>query len=74
MGIYAYQRDFLLNFAKMPQTPLEKTELLEQLRVIENGYKIRVNQTYHRTLEINTPDELKSAQEFCKLIENKSNS
>lgn len=72
IGVYAYQRDFLLEFAKMPQTPLEKTELLEQLRALENGYKIRVNQTHHRTLEINTPEELKSAQEFCKLLENTS--
>ncbi len=70
MGVYAYQRDFLLEYTKMPQTPLEKTELLEQLRAIENGYKIRVKQTHHRTIEINTPEELKRAQEFYRLINN----
>lgn len=64
IGLYAYQRDFLLEFTKMPQTPLEKTELLEQLRAIENGYKIRINQTQHRTLEINTPEELQRAREI----------
>lgn len=73
IGLYAYQRDFLLEYTQMPQTPLEKTELLEQLRAIENGYKIRVNQTYHRTLEINTPEELERAQEFYNLINNTSN-
>lgn len=73
IGVYAYQRDFLLEYTQMPQTPLEKTELLEQLRAIENGYKIRVNQTHHRTLEINTPEELLKAQEFYKLINNQSN-
>lgn len=70
IGVYAYQRDFLLEYTRMPQTPLEKTEVLEQLRALENGYKIRVNQTYHRTLEINTPEELERAQEFYKLIHN----
>ena len=70
MGLYAYQRDFLLEYTKMPQTPLEKTELLEQLRAIENGYKIRVKQTHHRSLEINTPEELERAQEFYRLIQN----
>lgn len=70
VGLYAYQRDFLLEYTKMPQTPLEKTELLEQLRAIENGYKIRVKQTHHHSLEINTPEELQRAQEFYQLINN----
>jgi len=65
IGLYAYQRDFLLQYTNMPQTPLEKTELLEQLRAIENGYRIRVTETRHRTLEINTPEELKAAQDFA---------
>jgi 3-deoxy-manno-octulosonate cytidylyltransferase (CMP-KDO synthetase) len=64
IGLYAYQRDFLLHYTKMPQTPLEKTELLEQLRALENGYKIKVSETTHRTLEINTPAELEIAQKF----------
>ncbi len=40
LGIYAYRKDFLLKITKMPQTPLEKCESLEQLRVIENGFAI----------------------------------
>ncbi len=64
MGIYAYQRDFLLQYTKWPQTPLEKTESLEQLRAIENGYKIKVCKTKHRTLEINTAEELEQAQMY----------
>ncbi|MBR1804864.1 MAG: 3-deoxy-manno-octulosonate cytidylyltransferase, partial [Selenomonadaceae bacterium] len=42
IGIYAYRRNFLLSYAKMESTPLEQTESLEQLRALENGYKIRV--------------------------------
>ncbi len=64
MGIYAYQRDFLLEYTTWPQTPLEKLELLEQLRAIEHGHKIRVCYTPYRTLEINTPEELERAQLF----------
>lgn len=63
-GLYAFRRDFLLKYAKMPQTPLELAESLEQLRVLEHGYKIRVCYTDSVSLEINTPAELLQAQEF----------
>ena len=42
VGLYAYRKDFLLTLAKLPPTPLEQIESLEQLRVLENGYKLRV--------------------------------
>ena len=51
IGIYAYRREFLLNYAKMEPTPAEQTESLEQLRALENGYTIRViltNKTIYR--------------------------
>lgn len=64
MGLYGFRRDFLLKFTQLPQTPLEKIESLEQLRALENGHKIRVCKTAHRTLEINTPEELAAAQKF----------
>ena len=64
MGLYAYQRDFLLQYTQLEQTPLEQTELLEQLRALEHGYRIRVVKTHHRTLEVNTPEELAMAQEY----------
>lgn len=64
MGLYAFRRDFLLLYASLPQTPLEKTECLEQLRVLEHGYKIRVCLTQEKTLEINTQEEYEEAQTF----------
>lgn len=64
MGLYAFRRDFLLEYTKLEQTPLEKVEALEQLRAIENGYKIKVSVTGHRTLEINNAEELAAAQSF----------
>ncbi len=64
MGLYAFQRDFLLKYTTLPQTPLEQAEALEQLRALEHGYKIRVCLTEERSLEINTPEELALAQNF----------
>jgi len=55
LGIYAYRKDFLLKFTKLPQTPLEKTESLEQLRAIENGFEILVAKVEHTTDGIDTP-------------------
>lgn len=64
MGLYAFRREFLMIYKTLPQTPLEKTECLEQLRVLEHGYKIRVCLTEEKTLEVNTPEEYELAQQF----------
>jgi 3-deoxy-manno-octulosonate cytidylyltransferase (CMP-KDO synthetase) len=64
MGLYAFRRDFLLQYTHLRSTPLELTESLEQLRAMEHGYSIRVCLTQERTLEINTPEELDRAQGF----------
>lgn len=64
LGIYAFQRDFLLKYATLPQTPLELAESLEQLRALEHGYQIKVCLTEDKTLDINYPEDLKAAQNF----------
>ena len=58
IGIYAYKRDFLLQYAKMAPTPLEQTESLEQLRALENGYKIKVIETQSKFVGVDTPEDL----------------
>lgn len=58
IGIYAYRRDFLLQYAKMAPTPLEQTEALEQLRALENGYRIKVIETAHRFVGVDTAEDL----------------
>lgn len=68
MGLYAFRRDFLMHYKTLAQTPLEKAERLEQLRVIENGFKIRVCLTEEKTLEINTPEEFEQAQHFQYVV------
>ena len=57
LGLYAYRRDFLLGLAKLPQSPLESTEKLEQLRVLEAGYPIAVGLIDEPSVGIDTPDD-----------------
>lgn len=66
LGLYAYRRQVLREITQLPQSPLEQAESLEQLRWLENGYRIRVGLTEVETVGIDTPDDLKRAEEFLK--------
>lgn len=66
VGLYAYRRNFLLEYPKMPQTPLEKTEKLEQLRAIENGYIIQVAETNYQALGVDTPADYEAFVQRCR--------
>lgn len=70
IGIYAYRRDVLSEITKLPQSSLEKAESLEQLRWLQNGYRIRVGMTEFETIGIDTPDDLIKAEKF--MLENPS--
>jgi len=63
IGLYVYRRDFLFTFTQLPRTPLEQTEQLEQLRALEWGYRITVSETERPTIEIDTPEDLRRAEE-----------
>ena len=67
LGLYAYRRDVLRQITQLPQSPLEMAESLEQLRWLENGYRIRVGLTDMETVGIDTPDDLRRAEEFLKI-------
>lgn len=71
IGIYAYRRDFLLAYAKMAPTPLERTESLEQLRALENGYKIKCIRTNARFVGVDTPEDLAKVNEIYRQMEGK---
>lgn len=58
IGLYAYRRNFLLTFASLAPTPLEQTEALEQLRVLEHGYRIRMVRVSRAPLSVDTPNDL----------------
>ena len=68
LGLYAYRREVLREVTKLPQSPLEIAESLEQLRWLENGYRIRVGITDVETVGIDTPEDLQRAEEFLKTI------
>ena len=69
LGIYAYRREVLREVTQLPQSPLEKAESLEQLRWLENGYRIRVGITDVETVGIDTPEDLQRAEEFLQQIQ-----
>jgi 3-deoxy-manno-octulosonate cytidylyltransferase (CMP-KDO synthetase) len=58
IGLYMYRRDFLLRYSDLPVGPLEQAERLEQLRALENGYRIRVVETDYDSLGVDTPEDL----------------
>lgn len=64
IGMYAYRREVLREVTQLPQSPLELAESLEQLRWLENGYKIKVGLTDVETIGIDTPEDLQKAEEF----------
>ena len=68
LGIYAYRAELLEKITVLPQSPMEKAESLEQLRWLENGYRIRVGITDIETIGIDTPEDLERAREFAASI------
>lgn len=64
IGIYAYHREVLRAITQLPQSTLEKAESLEQLRWLQNGYRIKVGITDVETVGIDTPDDLKRAEKL----------
>ena len=66
IGIYAFRADVLAQITQLGQSPLEIAERLEQLRWLENGYKIRIGVTEIPTIGIDTPEDLKKAIEWYK--------
>ncbi len=66
VGLYVYRRDFLLQYAQMSPTYLELAEKLEQLRALENGHRIRVVETEHESVGVDTPCDLDKVLERLK--------
>jgi 3-deoxy-manno-octulosonate cytidylyltransferase (CMP-KDO synthetase) len=64
IGIYAYRADVLREITLLPQSPLELAESLEQLRWLENGYRIKVGITDQETMGIDTPEDIERARKF----------
>jgi 3-deoxy-D-manno-octulosonate 8-phosphate phosphatase (KDO 8-P phosphatase) len=63
LGIYGYRREFLFRVAALRPSPLEEAERLEQLRVLQAGYRIRVVDVTHDSVGVDTPEDLKAVEE-----------
>jgi 3-deoxy-manno-octulosonate cytidylyltransferase (CMP-KDO synthetase) len=70
IGVYAFRKNTLIDFPKMPQTPLELVEKVECLRFLENGIAIKVALVDYMGIEIDTPQDLIKANEYYKTIDN----
>ncbi len=69
IGLYVYRRDYLLRFTGLAPTDLEQIEKLEQLRMLENGFKIKVVVTNYENLAVDTPDDLKRARLYYSRLQ-----
>ncbi len=66
IGLYGYTKDFLFTFKNLPASRLEGIEKLEQLRVLEEGFRIRVIETKYDTIGVDTPADLEKVVEYLK--------
>lgn len=66
IGLYAYRTDILKEITQLPPSSLEQAESLEQLRWLENGYRIKVGITHYETIGIDTPEDLEKALKFLE--------
>ena len=66
IGLYVYRKDFLRMFSSWEPTPLERAENLEQLRILEHGYRISVSVGTYETLSVDTPADLENARAFFR--------
>jgi 3-deoxy-manno-octulosonate cytidylyltransferase (CMP-KDO synthetase) len=66
LGLYVFQRDALLEYPTLPQGTLEKIEQLEQLRWLENGWKIRVAEVEHDSISVDVPEDVARVEKLLQ--------
>lgn len=73
IGIYAYRRDFLLRFTQLPPSPLEQAEKLEQLRALENGYRIKLAIVDFKPICVDLPEHIQLVENKLGEMQNREN-
>jgi len=66
LGLYVFQRDALLEYPTLPHGELEKIEQLEQLRWLENGWKIRVAEVMHDSVSVDVPEDVARVEKLLR--------
>jgi 3-deoxy-manno-octulosonate cytidylyltransferase (CMP-KDO synthetase) len=69
IGLYVFRRKALLKFTSLKQTDLEQTEMLEQLRMLENDIRIKVVETEYESISVDTQEDLKRARTYYKWLQ-----
>jgi len=69
LGLYVYRRDFLLRLTALEPTPLEQIEALEQLRVLEHGFRLKTEETRHNPIGVDTPADLARVREIMERLD-----
>jgi 3-deoxy-manno-octulosonate cytidylyltransferase (CMP-KDO synthetase) len=67
IGLYGYTKDFLFTYKNLPFSGLEKTERLEQLRILEEGFRIKVVETKYDSIGVDTPQDLEKAKQYLEM-------
>jgi 3-deoxy-manno-octulosonate cytidylyltransferase (CMP-KDO synthetase) len=68
IGLYVYRREYLFRFTELEPTDLEQIEKLEQLRMLENGFRIKVVVTEYENLAVDTPEDLERARRYYERL------
>ena len=68
IGIYAYRKDFLIRIPSLPPSRLEQTERLEQLRILENGFRIKVIETDYESYGVDRPEDLPRIEAAMRML------
>ena len=66
LGLYVFQREALLEYPTLPQGTLEKIEQLEQLRWLENGWKIRIAEVDHDSVSVDVPEDIPKVEKLLQ--------
>ena len=66
-GINAFRKESLMTFVSLPRTPLEKIESVDMLRLLENGFKVRMVSSSYPVVGVDTPEDLKRAEVVMRL-------
>ena len=66
VGLYVYQKEFLIEFTRLPRSPLERAENLEQLRALENGYSIKVVETDYNPVSVDVPGDIARVEKLLR--------
>lgn len=74
MGIYAFRREFLLQYSELPPSPLQQAEDLEQLKILEHGFRIKIGVVDHFSIGVDLPEDIKKVEKWLQTCKQNTSS